>query len=159
MTNLKRTTIFFVLTVALGLFILTPAQAKIYINTSIPIDDIFYNECTEEDVAFSGDLHLLVGGNITPSGMGHLNIHINNQGVTGEGDITHDSYQVVGAANLTINTDMYDGNPLVLNAVLHMQFVSQGSADNLRLSVHLHITVNANGDVTATLGEITTECY
>ncbi len=54
---------------------------------------------------------------------------------------------------------MYDGNPLVLNAVLHMQFVSQGSADNLRLSVHLHITVNANGDVTATLGEITTECY
>ena len=144
---------------ALGLFILTPAQAKLYINTSIPIDITLYNVCTEEDVAFSGDLHLLVGGNITPSGNGHLNIHLNNQGVSGKGDSSFDSYQVVGAANLSINTDMYDGMPLVVNAVLHMQFVSQGSADNLRLKVNLHVTVNANGDVTATLGNITGECY
>ena len=159
MANLKRTTIFFVLTAALGLFILTPAQAKIFINTSIPIDITLYNSCTEENVAFSGDLHLLVGGNITPSGNGHLNIHLNNQGVSGEGDKTHDSYQVVGAANLSINTDMYDGMPLVVNAVLHMQFVSQGAADNLRLKVNLHTTVNANGEVTANLGDITMECY
>ena len=119
----------------------------------------YYNKCIEESVAFSGDLHLLVGGNITPNGIGHLNIHINNQGVSGVGEDTQDSYQVVGAANLTINTDMYDGNPLVVNAVLHMQFVSQTSADNLRLTINLHITINANGDVTATVGDITSDCY
>jgi hypothetical protein len=54
---------------------------------------------------------------------------------------------------------MYDGNPLVVNAVLHMQFVSQTSANNLRLTINLHITFNANGDITASLGGITSEYY
>ena len=160
MTNLKRTTIFFVLTAALGLFILTPAQAIIFFNESIPVDYSLYNPCTEENVDFSGDLHLLVGGSISPSGFGHFNIHINNQNISGEGDDTHDSYQIAGAANLTISTDMVDNNPLVVNAVLNMQFVSKNTADNLKLQAHFHITINANGEVTAIVEDITVkECY
>ena len=144
MANLKRTTIIFVLIAALGLFILTPAQAIIFFNESIPVDYSLYNPCTEENVDFSGDLHLLVGGSISPSGFGHFNIHINNQNISGEGDDTHDSYQIAGAANLTISTDMVDNNPLVVNAVLNMQFVSKNTADNLKLQAHFHITINAN---------------
>lgn len=162
MINIKKTIMIFVIAVTMGLFVLTKAQAEILFNENIPIDGflLFSYDCPEPEedegewVVLEGAVHLLIQGKMTPRA--HLGIHLNAQGISGVGQTTGLQYQGNGAANLTINAD--DLDPLIVTAVVNANLISHGPDDNRKLKIRIHITINANGEITAVVKDIEAEC-
>ena len=100
------------------------------------------NTCTNELVDCDGDIHIHGSVTITPSGNFHLNYHENLQSVTGIGQVTEDTYNYVGIKHWNFNGNVGGTFSKIWNA----KMVSNGNQFNHDINVH--ITVNANGEVT-----------
>jgi hypothetical protein len=127
-------------------------------NVSFPIDLIFPVPCaaggTGEDVHVTGEIHELFHVTLDGRGGFHLEFHQNGQGVRGTGLTTGDKYQVTGMFHNSIN-----GKVGVEETVANsLHFIGKGSASNFLLHQNLHITVNANGTVTASIDNTRVEC-
>jgi hypothetical protein len=83
-----------------------------------------------------------------------LKVHLNDQGVSGTGLTTGDKYQQTGAINSQFNTKVGQEETLVLT----LNFIGQGNGNNLLIHVTQHVTVNADGTVTASVSNIRAEC-
>ena len=101
---------------------------------------LFFVECTGEDVLFAGTFrfHVKIWDN------GHANGHfdVDIQGVGQDTGLKYNGKQV---QNISIGPG---GLPFA--GTVHLSVVSATSADNLVVTVHL--TINENGEVTASLG-------
>ena len=75
--------------------------------------------------------------------MGHLALH---NAVRGRGAVL--DVQGGGATRTTV--DLGDRAPLVTTTVVTLRIQEQGTADNAFQTAHLHATINANGEITAT---------
>ena len=125
-------------------------------NTTIPIGGVVFNPCAGESVAFRGRLHVVFHATVDADGGFHIVGHANTQGVKGIGLTSRDSYQVIGVSNFNLNVQ--PPFPVEATVVTNFSLVSKGSADNLHFHLNLHVTVNAQGDVTATVGNININC-
>jgi len=127
-------------------------------NVSFPIDLIFFIPCAAggagENVHVTGEIHDLL--HITLDGRGgfHLEAHQNAQGVRGTGLTTGDKYQVTGMFHFSSNGKVGLEETLVNN----LHFIGKGSGSNFLLHQTYHITVNANGTVTAFVDNFRVEC-
>jgi hypothetical protein len=105
-----------------------------------------FNPCTNEVVTttgcISGNIHTVINGNRAT-----VTIHAEaNLDATGPSGTEYNAH---------VNTSQHENISLVngqgsTSAVVSIDFISKGPADNLHLIRTLHITVNANGDVTVT---------
>lgn len=114
------------------------------------------NPCTEDYMEVTrGSLQLYLNTVADGAGGFHLNGHLNLQGVQAEG---YDGrmYQLNGSAS--VNANVQPPYPSVVTAVVNINVISQGAASNLRLQANIHITVNANGDLTVENIDFTGEC-
>jgi hypothetical protein len=121
-------------------------------NQTVPIDFIA-TACNGETVIISGDSHVVV----------HLTSNPNHTTFK-----THIQFQLSGTsasgikfnANETVDSieNTSTGAAQVLNSVGQLHLISQGSTDNLVVRTTIHVTINANGEITATSFEFTTEC-
>src|SRR5262245_21392461 len=129
-------------------------------NTSNPVNFLSFVPCANggagEIVSFSGDLHSVVKLTINGNRV-NLHIHQNYQGVTGTGQTTGDTYVTNGTLNESFNDSLTNGqaNETVTE---HVNYNGQGSAPNLTFHELVHVTVNANGDVTVSTTTISIEC-
>jgi hypothetical protein len=127
-------------------------------NVSFPIDLLFLVPCAAggagENVHVTGEIHDLFHTTLDGRGGFHLEFHQNAQGVRGIGLTTGDKYQVTGAAPLSFNGQVGFEQTFVSN----LHFIGKGSASNFLLHQTLHITVNANGTVTAFFDNSRVEC-
>ena len=136
------------------LFAFASIAATLNIKVPIPPNTTVFNPCTVENVDLSGNLHLLIHVNSDGNGGFHLKLHANAQGISGVGQSSGNKYQGTGAANLQFNAK----KGVVVTAVLNANLISKGSADNASLHVTLHLTVNANNNVTATVVNVNAKC-
>jgi hypothetical protein len=60
----------------------------------------------------------------------------------------------VGAVNITVNVGATKGAASEGTAVANLGLVCPGREPNLRLHANLHVTVNANNEVTATVANV-----
>jgi hypothetical protein len=142
---------------ALAVSVATPraaAQAStITDNQTVPIDFIA-TACDGETVTITGESHVVVHATLTPAGTTNFVTHIQFQlsGVSASG--------VRYEANETVNTTSTSGagGSTTFNTVGQLHLISQGGADNLVVRTTIHVTVNANGEITATSFEFTTDC-
>lgn len=110
-------------------------------------------------VAFNPDLHVVLhfvaneGGRIHSSG--HFQPIGNWDGI---GQVTGDVYQPTGVTRSNINLDGSDGAPLENTFVNNFRWIGPGPGNNLLVHATIHITVNANGDVTAEVVNTTVDC-
>jgi uncharacterized repeat protein (TIGR01451 family) len=105
------------------------------------------SECTGgETVRVSGTIHFVSQTQATGSVMGHFNY----QNMTGVGLASGTVYRVSAVNHLLLNAPI----PSSINSVQRFHLVSQGSGSNLFLAVLFHVTVNANGEVTATIDDV-----
>lgn len=102
----------------------------------------------------SGALHLLFHTTRDAAGGFHVKLHANPQGVSATSTTGGANYRVNGAANAQANIGAAKGAASEGSIVVNLGLIGQGQAPNLRLHVNLHLTVNANGDVTATVANI-----
>lgn len=103
----------------------------------------FPNPCTEEWIEITqGSLQYDLDARPDNAGGFHVNGHANLQGVKAE-DEDGVKYQLNGSGS--VNANLKDPQETV-TAILNIVVTSQGSDDNLKLRLRLHITVNGNGD-------------
>ena len=78
----------------------------------------------------------------------HAKFHFQPQGATGIGLTTGDVYQAVGVTQETNNWS-FDDVPHEWTYINNFRMIGQGKAPNFNLHVTWHLTMNANGEVTA----------
>ena len=119
-------------------------------STSIPLHAIRSNECSGELVELSGILHLV--SHVLPDGsvLGHFNY----QNVTGIGLSSGIQYRASAVDQVRLEAPF----PSSIQSVRHFRLIADGAGDDVLVDAIFHITVNANGDVTAEIDELTTRC-
>jgi len=127
------------------------------ISTVFPIDLIVFVPCANggagEDVALSGNLHDLF--HITVNGNSlHVKAHDQPQGISGTGLVTGDKYQATGVTQDEFNTSFGMEETFINN----FRIIGQGPGNNFLVHENFHITINANGTVTAFHDNFTVDC-
>ena len=113
---------------------------------NVPIEAVFFNECCTEDVQVFGTAHFVVNDNI---------IHLQVSNMTGVGLSTN--YNYVGQGS-SVETNVFYSNQFegTLTFILNM---TNDNGCGFRLKATLHTTMNANGDIKASIEKITANCY
>lgn len=110
------------------------------------------NPCNGDTMSYTGTQH--VGLNTTPDGQGgfnvveHSNLHMT--ATTDQGDI-----YVMNASSNDPGHYMPGGAATMVST---LETVSQGSAPNFKIDMLLHLTLNANGTLTATVSDGDATC-
>jgi len=129
-------------------------------NLKIPIQQTTFIPCANgglgENVNLNGPLHILI----------HLTINGNNfsskthyqpQGLSGYGEITGKKYQATGGTQEHISGSFVNGQ-YTGTYVNNFRIIGQGAGNNLLVHENVHITLNANGTVTAYTDNFSVEC-
>jgi hypothetical protein len=137
-----------------------PVQAEVVDNESIDLNLVVFVPCANggagELVDLNGPLHTLITVNMNGNSVSGKT-HSQPQGIFGVGLDTGDKYQGVG-----VTQDHFRGS--FKNGQFHETFVNnfrivgQGSGNNFLIHENLHLTINANGEMTTTHDNFSTEC-
>jgi hypothetical protein len=123
-----------------------PAMAAVVVNEDVPIDDVVFNPCTNEDVHITGTAHTV--GTLTENGnRSNLSVHVNYR-VEGVGLTSGDSYSsnAIGMANENVEFDNDEIGQATV--VLHARLIGPGNLPDADELAFAHITVNPSGEAT-----------
>jgi hypothetical protein len=132
------------------------AQAATVTNdVHIPVSGTAVSGCPGgESVDLSGSAHLLFHATIDSAGGVHGDMHVNYQGVSGIGEISGAKYQIPVEVHINTNGHVGSETTTTLNAKL----IGQGPDNNEVMHMTFHVTVNANGTVTASFDHFFIKC-
>jgi hypothetical protein len=131
-------------------------------NEQIPFAQVAFVPCANngagEPVLISGTLHILQHQTISDAGHLQVKFHFQPQGASGVGLTTGDTYRATGVTQQTVTADLTDGAPQEFTFINNFRIVGQGPDNNLLVHQTIHITVNANGELTAEVVNTSVEC-
>ena len=102
--------------------------------------------CVNEVVDFSGWFNVTVRLVVSKSGNTTFRLHVSGPPVKGVGQTSGDRYVSPEITNLTEHSG---GDGFVSTFQFRIRRISQGKAPNSMGWIKLHLTINANGEVTA----------
>jgi hypothetical protein len=144
----------------LSLLLSVPLAAEVTTNDSIPVVIGAFVPCANggagEPIMVSGQLHVLFSTTIDENGGVHLKTHFQPQGISGIGLVTGDKYQATGVTQEHLN--LLGPLPITDTYVNNFRMIGQGPGNNLLVHQTFHLTVNANGTVTASVVNSSVEC-
>lgn len=143
--------------VASGLIAATSASAARATTEKIPFDVVLApEEACGEAIHLSGTL--LAQFRTTESSGGNLAVgfHFNPQGITGVGLTSGATYHATGETQGTTTIKATGG--ISDTFVNNFKIIGEGSAPNFLQTDVIHLTVNANGVVTATVEKSMIRC-
>lgn len=130
----------------------TTSTTNVIIDETIPVE----NPCTGEMIVFTIRAHLLVHTTADANGGTHQVERGHGQRVFGVSDT---GTQYVGKIVATTVDQNNVSNPQnAFSELFHFYVVSQGGSDNFFLEFRMHVTVNANGEMTATFTDFGADC-
>jgi hypothetical protein len=131
----------------------------ITVSQSFPVDIAVFIDCANggagELVALTGELHDLF--HVTMSGGGRfvLKLHDQPEGISGVGEITGDVYHATGVTQETVTSGVIGSTDTFVN---NFRIIGPGPGNNFLIHETFHVTVNANGTLTATVDNFSAEC-
>jgi hypothetical protein len=128
------------------------APATVVDNNRTPVNGAVINPCNGETVTFNGVDHFVATVTLDSSGGFHLNA-TDNVHVTATGSLDN-SYEGNEEQRMQLNGRV----GIVQTNVMTVTVISLGSAPNFVVHALQHITVNANGTVTASISTFTSSC-
>jgi len=135
-----------------------PAKAEVTSNESIPIDLLVFIPCANggagDLVELTGELHVLLAFTADGAGGFHVKSHFQPQGVSGVSLTTGLHYNATGVTQETFNVKAGLEDTFVNN----FNIIGQGPNNNLLVHENFHITINANGTVTASVDNFSVDC-
>jgi hypothetical protein len=163
-TLIRKLTYMAILTLALSVAGVLPARASAIaftINQDFPIAIDTFVPCANggagEVVALSGTIHEVFHVTINSNGGATIKILDNPQGVSGVGLTTGAKYRGTGVTqdifSLSGNNGQYSET-----FINNFRVVGQGPGNNFLVHETFHITFNANGELTASVDNISTTC-
>ena len=142
---------------ALGL-LLQSAHAAVTTNIEVPVNIPVFIPCAAggagELVVLSGDLHVLLRFTVDQNGGIHVASHFQPQGISGIGQTTGDKYQGTGVTQDEFNAKVGMEETFINN----FRIIGQGNGNNFLVHETFHVTINANGSVTAFLDNFSIDC-
>jgi hypothetical protein len=109
-----------------------------------------------ETVLVSGTLHLQEHVTIN-NNRASLKIHAQPQGATGVGQITGDIYHGTGVTQEQDSIALTNG-AFEFTFINNFRLIGPGPDNNMQTHQTIHLTINANGVVTALVGNINIDC-
>jgi hypothetical protein len=147
----------FVLTIAAALSAVQAAQPAVVANESIPFATIAFVPCAAggagELVLVEGTLHVLITETVNDNHVS-LKIHFQPQGATGMGLTTGDTYRATGVTQEHIAL----GPTITDTFINNFRIIGPGPDNNLLVHQTIHVTFNANGELTADVVNTSVEC-
>jgi hypothetical protein len=145
---------------AVVLLAATPSFAAVTANASVPDAISVFVPCANggagEVVNASGDLHILSSFTVNANNVSG-DFHFQPQGISGTGSITGDKYQGTGVTQSNFDRSLQNGQ-FSQTFINNFRIIGQGPGNNFLVHQTLHITLNANGVVTAIVANTSTEC-
>lgn len=126
-------------------------------NDLVPIDIAIFIPCAAggagEVVVLSGTLHLLF--HVTENANGfHVKTHAQPQQLSGTGQVTGDTYQGTGVTQDQQNVAAGE----TITFVNNFRIIGQGPGNNFLVHQNVHVTVNANGEITTVVDNTSIDC-
>jgi hypothetical protein len=121
------------------------------VQISIPVDTSIFNNCTGELVDLVGTDHLIVHQTIQNNNI-NLNFSENFKDIVGTGETSGDSYATT--STLHDHVTVHKGQ----SVSAQQKIVMTGPTTQLTIFLQLHITISANGTVSAFLDGFTSTC-
>jgi hypothetical protein len=125
----------------------------------VPLDLLVFVPCAlggaGEDVLLTGNLHVLMHFTANANGGFQVGSHFQPQGISGVGLVSGDKYQGTGVTSDRFNVS---GLPFTSTFINNFRIIGQGSGNNFLLHENFHVTVNANGAMTAFVDNFSVEC-
>ena len=114
------------------------------------------NSGAGEIVELSGPLHILIVSNVNNQRVSGFT-HFQPQGLHGTGQVTGNLYTATGVTQEHFSGSLVNGqyNTTFIN---NYRVIGQGPGNNLLIHQTIHITVNSNGEATASVDHTTFEC-
>ena len=137
-----------------------PIHAAVDTNMSFPVTISFFIPCAVggagEVVTLNGNLHVLIS---TIVNVNHISsdMHFQPQGISGVGSVSGDKYQATGITRLSFEADVA-GFPFNTTSVNNFKIIGQQSGNNFLVHENFHLTVNADGTITANIDNFSVEC-
>ena len=111
--------------------------------------------CTEP-VLISGPDHLVLHYTYDDQGGFHGVVQFNPQGITGVGQVTGTMYRGTGVTRQTVDTT--PGGAESFTVINNVHLIGQGAENNYLVHATVQSTTNANGEPTAEVVNLSTEC-
>ena len=145
-----------------GISVITPGSISFSSAYSFSVDGWYtYAPCANggegELVTVMGDIQFLYHFNQDPAGGYHGTSEVRYQGISGVGATSGDAYQITGGGGGSWNASI-SGLPYTDTYTERFQVIGQGPGSDFTVHYRVHITVNANGEVTATPSDWSVEC-
>jgi hypothetical protein len=128
-------------------------------NDRVPIEGRLFNACTQEFVTYEGTQYFVLHITEDPNGGFHVKGHFHNQiqGVSTSGAkyVTHQT------ENNHQYFDVFSESGSNFTFTQTTQVIRQGSetsADDFQAKGLMHLTVNANGEITSQFEQFESEC-
>jgi hypothetical protein len=134
----------------------TSAQAAVTTNTTVQIDTMVFVPCSGDWVELQGPLHLL--SSVTING-NRISGQVLTQpaGVSGTDLTTGAAYQGTGETASRFSEDLANGQA-VETFVNNFKIVGAGTAPNYLVHENAHVTISADGSVTAIVDNTSITC-
>jgi hypothetical protein len=138
--------LFVVFAALLSLAVVNAGQGALTMNAQLPVSFTFFDQCTGENVAVSGTVHIVSTSTATDSKLSGT-FHSNLQ-ATGIGQTSGLAYQESVVANSRFETSLINGQAMQ-TFVGRITIVAPGAQNNQTSPIIMHTTMNANGEVTS----------
>jgi hypothetical protein len=159
--KLSRLFIFALAVTSLGLVQTKAAMAQavevFHDNFTVPLNFIEQVPCIDEELLFTGSLHVAVTSTIGANG-DHILVVQNDQGFSAVGLTTGTKYRRVGATVFQEDLISAEAVPLIFSFVNTFNILGPGPGNNLLIDEVTHFTINANGELTASVEYEKIEC-
>ncbi len=143
---------------ALSLAQVAPAGAETF-NARVPDSGVLDNPCTGEPIFYEGFVHVVLTAGVSAGGQAHFKGELNSHlsGVSPSGA----KYQIVTVSNDHEIFDVEDFEPFNFTSTGTFNVIRQGEdspEDDVKGRFIFHLTINANGEVTAVQSEFEADC-
>ena len=129
-------------------------------NEKQPVDQIVFIPCANggagENVELTGTFHILIHTTVNANNF-TTKYHFQPQGISGIGQTTGIKYQGSGVTQEEIKGSLKNGK-FIDTYINNFHVVGQGSGNNYLVHTNTHITVNANGETTASVDNLMSDC-
>jgi hypothetical protein len=129
-------------------------------NVSTPITQSVYVACANggagELVVLEGSLHTLITYTVNDQNVSGK-YHFQPQGVIGTGSITGATYHATGVTQESFTMSLQNGQE-TRTYVNNFRIIGPGPGNNFLVHNLVHMTLNAAGDLTASVDQFSAEC-
>jgi hypothetical protein len=129
-------------------------------NTIVQVELFVFVPCANggagEVIDVSGPLHIVMTTIISDAGNFHAKFHFQPQGISGFGLVTGDKYQATGVTQEEFSIEGV--LPITETFVNNFRMIGQGPGNNFLVHENFHITIDANGVLSAFQDNFSIEC-